>query len=174
MTFQHYYSENQFELYAKKLGEKYPLLSNPLLTDVLLKDSGLKLATVQQSFNNYLKELHSIEENLSNTITNLVGHSYKIEVHDYDIKLYNIPTSLITVGREYLNALSILLNQNSFLNDSFVLLSQGRQGSDGTSMIKRSSSGKLSMTGNNMIITVLIYPFLHDGLIKISTFILEK
>ena len=169
-----YYSENQFELYAKKLGEKYPLLSNPLLTDVLLKDSGLKLATVQQSFNNYLKELHSIEENLSNTITNLVGHSYKIEVHDYDIKLYNIPTSIITVGREYLNALSILLNQNSFLNDSFVLLSQGGQGSDGTSMIKRSSSGELSMTGKNMILTVLIYPFLHDGLIKISTFILEK
>ena len=53
-------------------------------------------------------------------------------------------------------------------------MSQGRQGSDGTSTIKRSSSGKLSMTGNNMIITVLIYPFLHDGLIKISTFILEK
>ena len=170
-----FYSENLFEVHAKKLGEKYPLLSKPLLTDVLLKDSELKLSTVIQSFNNYLKELHSIEESLSNTITDLVGRSYKIEVHNEDIKLYNIPTSIITVGREYLNTLQILLKNNSFLSDYFVLLSKREQKyNDVISSIKRSTIGELSMTSKHMILTVLIYPFLHDGLIKISTFILEK
>ena len=122
-----YNSENLFENYSKELRIKYPTLRNPLLSQVLLKDSELKLNTVIQSFNNYLKELHSIEESLSNQITNLMGYSYKIEVHKEQILLYILPVSIITVGREYLNALSILLNNNSFLNEYFILLSKGEE-----------------------------------------------
>ena len=169
-----YNSENLFENYSKELGIKYPTLSNPLLSQVLLKDSELKLNTVIQSFNNYLKELHSIEESLSNQITNLMGYSYKIEVHKEQILLYNLPVSIITVGREYLNALSILLNNNSFLNEYFILLSKGEESVDNTTTVKRSTEGELSMTGKSMILTILIYPFLHDGLITISEFILDK
>ena len=167
-------SENLFEVHAKKLGEKYPLLNNPLLTDILLKDSQLKLDTVIKSFNNYLKELHSIETSLSNTITDLIGHSYQVQERNDSIILYNIPTSIITVGRQYLNALWILLNNDSFVSYHYVLLSQAEERPDGTTTIKRSNSGEITMAGKNMILTVLIYPFLHDGLIQISTFILEK
>ena len=167
-------SENLFEVHAKKLGEKYPLLNSPLLTDILLKDSQLKLDTVIKSFNNYLKELHSIETSLSNTITDLIGHSYQVQERNDSIILYNIPTSIITVGRQYLNALWILLNNDSFVSYHYVLLSQAEERPDGTTTIKRSNSGEITMAGKNMILTVLIYPFLHDGLIQISTFILEK
>ena len=166
-------SENLFANYSKNLGKKYPLLAKPLINEVILKDSELKLKTVIQSFNNYLKELHSIEENLSNIITDLMGSSYKIEVHEDKIVLYKLPTSIITVGREYLNALSILLNDNAFLDNYFILLSKGDNDNGNTTSVKRSTKGKLSMTGKHMILVILIYPFLHDGLIKISEFILK-
>ncbi len=39
--------------------------------------------------------MHSIEENLSNTITNLLGLSYNVETYSEDIKLYNIPQVLL-------------------------------------------------------------------------------
>ena len=168
-----YISENIFENYSRILGEKYPSLREPLLSQVLLKESELKLMTVIQSFNNYLKELHSIEKSLSNQITDLMGISYKLEVHDEYILLYKLPVSIITLGREYLNDLSILLNNNSFLGDYFVLLSKGEPVNNITT-VKRSTKGELSMTGKNMILTILTYPFLHDGLIKISNFILNK
>ena len=168
-----FYSENLFETYSKLLGEKYPTLKEPLLSQILLKDSEFKLTTVIQSFNNYLKELHSIETSLSNQITDLMGRSYKIEVHQDFILLYNLPVSIITVGREYLNALSILLNNNSFLDEYFILLSKGDIIDNNTS-VKRSTEGELSMTEKSMILTILIYPFLHNGLIKISNFILDK
>ena len=167
-------SENLFANYSKNLGKKYPLLAKPLINEVILKDSELKLKTLIQSFNNYLKELHSIEENLSNIITDLMGSSYKIEVHEDKIVLYKLPTSIITVGREYLNALSILLNDNAFLDNYFILLSKGDNDNGNTTSVKRSTKGKLSMTGKHMILVILIYPFLHDGLIKISEFILDK
>jgi hypothetical protein len=167
-------SENLFANYSKNLGKKYPLLAKPLINEVILKDSELKLKTVIQSFNKYLKELHSIEENLSNIITDLMGSSYKIEVHEDKIVLFKLPTSIITVGREYLNALSILLNDNAFLDNYFILLSRGDNDNGNTTSVKRSTKGELSMTGKNMILVILIYPFLHDGLIKISEFILDK
>ena len=168
-------SENLFANYSKNLGKKYPLLAKPLINEVILKDSELKLKTVIQSFNNYLKELHSIEENLSNIITDLMGSSYKIEVHEDKIVLYKLPTSIITVGREYLNALSILLKDNAFLDNYFILLSRGDNDNGNTTSVKRSTKGEqLSMTGKSMILVILIYPFLHDGLIKISEFILDK
>ena len=118
--------------------------------------------------------MHSIEENLSNIITDLMGSSYKIEVHEDKIVLFKLPTSIITVGREYLNALSILLNDNAFLDNYFILLSRGDNDNGNTTSVKRSTKGELSMTGKNMILVILIYPFLHDGLIKISEFILDK
>ena len=167
-------SENLFQEYSELLGEKYEILKKPLLSDILLKDSEIKLETVIQSFNNYLKELHSIEKSLSNTISNLIGRSYKIEIREEDIVLYNIPTNIITVGREYLNALSILINDNSFLNDSYILLSRQDSKYNNEIIVRRSTKGEVSMTGKSMILTILIYPFLHDGLIKISEFILDK
>ena len=39
--------------------------------------------------------MHSIEENLSNIITDLMGSSYKIEVHEDKIVLFKLPTSII-------------------------------------------------------------------------------
>ena len=167
-------SQNLFANYSEILAEKYPYLKTKLLNEILLQDSEQKLKTVIQSFNNYLKELHSIEESLSNQITNLMGYSYKIEVHQDLILLYKIPTSVITVGREYLNALAILLDNNTFLNDYFILLSKGDQLINNATTVKRSTVGELSMTGKNMILVILIYPFLHDGLITISEFILDK
>ena len=166
-------TEDLFQNYSRKLGEKYEILKQPLLSDILLKDSDTKLITVIQSFNNYLKELHSIEESLSNQITNLIGKSYKIEVHDNKILLYNLPTSIITVGREYLNVLSILLDNNTFLSYYFILLTKGESYNNITT-VKRETEDELLMTGKAQILTILIYPFLHDGLTKISDFILDK
>ena len=166
-------TEDLFQNYSRKLGEKYEILKQPLLSDILLKDSDTKLITVIQSFNNYLKELHSIEESLSNQITNLIGKSYKIEVHDNKILLYNLPTSIITVGREYLNVLSILLDNNTFLSYYFILLTKGESYNNITT-VKRETEDELVMTGKAQILTILIYPFLHDGLTKISDFILDK
>ena len=164
---------NLFQNYSEYLGAKYPLLRKNLINEVLLKDSNIKLTTIIQSFNNYLRELHSIEENLSKQITDLTGKSYKIEVQDDKIILYNMNINLISMGREYLNSLSILLNDNSFLNEYFILLSKE---SDNNNVItaKRSANGELSMTGKNMILVILTYPFLHDGLKTIAEFILEK
>ena len=166
--------ENLFETYSKKLGEKYELLKSPLLSEILLKDAGNKLLTVIQSFNNYLKESRSIEENLSNSISNLIGLSYKIEIHEEDIILYTLPTSTTTIGREYLNILSILLNENCFLNDTFILLSRQESKSDNSISVKRSTKGDISMIRKSMILMILIYPFLEDGLFQISEFILDK
>ena len=166
-------TEDIYRLYSEKLGEKYPVLQNPVLSDLLLLDASTKLVTVIQSFNNYLKELHSIEENLSNQITNLMGKSYKIEVMNERILLYNLPTSIITIGREYLNSLSILLDNNSFLTENFILLTKAAPYNNIT-CVNRDSKDELSMTGKSQILLLLIYPFLHDGLTKISDFILDK
>ena len=66
------------------------------------------------------------------------------------------------------------MNDNAFLDNYFILLSKDDNDNDNTTSVKRSTKGKLSMTGKHMILVILIYPFLHDGLIKISEFILDK
>lgn len=166
-------TNNLFKDYTKEIGSKYNLLNKVLLSDLLLTDTQNKLSSIITSFNDYQKELHNLEEGLSNTITGLQGKSYKLKVEEDKLYFYKLDVSLISIGREYLNVLSILLNNNSFTGTHFYLMS-AKELVGNMRTVARSRTGEVSILNKNMILLLLTYPFLHDGLFKISNFILDQ
>ena len=168
-----YQTNNLFDDYSYNLGQNHTLMSQTNLSHILLLDAQDQLSSIIEAFNNYLKELHSLEKGLSNKITNLMGKSYKLKVVDDKLFFYKLDTSLISIAREYLNVLSILLENNTFVDTFFYLMSAGDLVGNLRTM-ERSNSGTLGKMSKNMILLLLTYPFLHNGLFTISSFILNQ
>ena len=167
------HTNNLFDDYSYNLGKKHDLMSKTNLSYILLLDAQAKLSSIINAFNDYLKELHKLERDLSNRITNLIGKSYKLKVVDDKLYFYKLDTALISIGREYLNILSILLEENAFLNTSFYLMSAGALEGNLRHM-DRSNIRIVDKMSKNMILLLLTYPFLHNGLFTISSFILNQ
>ncbi len=166
-------SNNLFEEYCKNLGSNYDLMSKVYLNRILLIDTQEKLSSIMTSFNEYQKEIHLLGEDISKKIESLKGNSYKLNIIEQNMFFYKFETSLTSLGREYLNILSILLENNSFIGEYFNLMSAGPEVGN-TRTVERSNKGELNELNKNMILLLLIYPFLYNGLFTISNFILRQ
>ena len=166
-------TNNLYEDYCKDLGKKYDLLSKVPLSEILLIDTQEKLSTIISSFNDYQKEIHLLGEDISKQIADLKGVSYKLKVEGDKLFFYKLEISLISLGREYLNILSVLLENNAFLDIFFSMMSSGPLVNNVRTM-DRSRIGEISELKKNMILLLLTYPFLYNGLFTISTFILDQ
>ena len=164
---------NLFEEYSSILGKKYNILSKVNLSTILLIDTQGKLSSIIESFNEYQKELYNLEEGLSRSIKDLSGKSYKIKVEDDKLFFYKLDVTLLSVAREYLNVLSVLLEDNAFTNTYFHLLSAGELIGN-QRIIYRSNSGEVNDLSKNMLLLLLTYPFLHNGLFSIAGLIFNQ
>ena len=164
---------NLFEEYSNNLGKKYNSLSQLNLSTFLLIDAQEQLSSIITSFNDYQKELYSLGEELSNKIENLMGKTYKLKVEEDKLFFYKLDINILSIGREYLNILTALLENNNFTEIYFQLMSAGDL-VDNMRTIYRSNSGDINSLGKNMILLLLTYPFLHNGLFTISSLILNK
>ena len=165
-------ANNLFEEYSNNLGKKYNSLSQLNLSTILLIDAQEKLPTIIESFNDYQKELNSLDEDFSSKIIKLMGKSYKLKIEEDKLFFYKLDISILSIGREYLNILSIILENNNFTKTYFQLLSAGDLVGN-LRTVYRSNSGEINNLSKNMILLLLTYPFLHNGLFTISSIILD-
>ena len=164
---------NLYEEYSKNLGIKYDYMSKLNLNKFLLLDTQKKLSTIITSFNDYQKEIHLLGEEMSNKIGQLKGKSYKLNTVQNELFFYKLDINLVSLGREYLNILSVLLENNAFVDEYFNLMSPGPDVGNMKTLI-RSNEGEINELDKNMILLLLVYPFLYNGLFTISSFILNQ
>ena len=166
-------TNNLFEDYSYSLGLKYNILSKVNLSTIILIDTQEKLFSISESFNDYQKELYNLEEGLSKSIKSLMGKSYKIKVESDILYFYKLDVSLLSISREYLNVLTALLKNNDFTDTYFHLLSAGELIGN-QRIIYRSNSGVVNELSKNMLLLLLTYPFLHNGLFSIAGLIFNQ
>jgi hypothetical protein len=161
---------NIYELFSIEISTKSPLFEQLHIYKVVLEEITAKYGKVMEDFDNYKKSMFKLGDKVSKEISDIPGFSYTI-VEDDGLKFIKKRTDLIDLIRKYNNIIISLLENGAYYKELFLLINMGELIDDTRRIEVQTSDLEITTDEKNMLLLVLMYPFIHDGLKETSHFI---
>ena len=162
-----------YEEYSLKLAQRqnYTFLSQLNISKVIIKQVNDNLSPVITNFEAFHKEIYLLGTKLIGQISALESKTYSLTQENDKIYYIIEKTNLITLFRQYLNVLSILFNNDIYTKLNVSLLNFIKDQGLNKVQIGGQHTVVLNESIKNMMLVLLMYPNIHDGLNNIVTIV---
>ena len=164
--------ENIYEIYSKEIYKFDPIFKDILLNTMIIKELKSKFGSVMNSFDNYKKYMFKLGSQVSGEISALRGYSYSLVEEGNGLKFIKKETNLIDLIRQYNNIIVSVLENDAY-KEEYSLLSFGELVDNSRKIILQNQKTEINSNTKDMLLLILMYPFIHDGL-KETSHLIEK
>ena len=155
---------NVYELYSKEISEyDHAFIQLPiyLLIQAEIKS---KYGKIMLAFDDYKKSMFKLGSKISGQISALTGYSYSFIQENNKLRFIKQPTNLIDLIRQYNNIIVTLLENNAFSHEIFSLINMGPLEGNSRSIYLQDDELDVNQNTKDMLLLLLMYPFMHEGL----------
>ena len=164
---------NVYEIFSEEISINKPIFKKCLLYEVILTEIKVKYEKIMEAFDNYKKSMYKLGSKVSNEISALEGFTYTLLDDINGLKISKKKTNLIDLIRQYNNIIVSLLENSAIKTEIFSLISFGELEDDSRKIIPENNNITITINKKDMLLLILMYPFIHDGL-KETSHLIEK
>ena len=167
---------NVFEKYSELICDYDPIFKEKYLYEIILAEIKNKYPRIMNSFENYKKSMFKLGSKVSGEISAIQGYSYSlVEDEKGLLNFIRKQTNLIDLIRQYNNIIISLLENNVFISKSFSLISFDALNISSTYIKMQHPLDPNENNSNlkDMLLLILMYPFIHEGL-KTTSHLIEN
>ena len=164
---------NVYELYANEISaydDTFTKLPIHLLIQAEIKS---KYGKIMLAFDDYKKSMFKLGSKISGQISALNGFSYSFIEENNKLRFIKQRTNLIDLIRQYNNIIVTLLENNAYSQEIFSLINMGPPDGNSRSIYLQDDALDVNQNTKDMLLLLLMYPFMHDGL-KDTSHLIEK
>ena len=143
-----------------------------MINYVIIDELKAKFGNVMNSFDNYKKFMFKLGSQVSGEISALRGYSYSLVEEANGLKFIRKETNLIDLIRQYNNIIVSLLENDAY-EEEYSLLTFGELENNSRKLILQNEKTEINSNTKDMLLLILMYPFIHDGL-KQTSHLIEK
>ena len=166
---------NVYEKYSELICDYNPIFKEEYLYKIVLTEIKVKYPKIMNAFENYKKSMFKLGSKVSGEISAIQGYSYSLVEDTNGLRFIKKRTNLIDLIRQYNNIIVSLLENNAFITEIFSLLNFGELKDDSRSIKLQKPLDPNENNSNikDMLLLILMYPFIHDGL-RETSHLIEK
>ena len=163
---------NIYKIYSREIMIYNPIFEKILLYELIIRELKVKYGRIMEAFDNYKKSMFKLGSEVSGEISALVGFSYSLVEDNKGLKFIKKPTNLIDLIRQYNNIIVSLLENDAY-KEEYSLLTFGELKDNSRTLILQNGREEVNTNSKNMLLLILMYPFIHDGL-KQTSHLIER
>ena len=159
---------NVYILYSNEISNYSELFKELPVYKLILTEIKAKYDDVMLAFDDYKKSMFKLGAKVSGKISALNGYSYSLIEDNSGLKFIKQQTNLIDLIRQYNNIIVTLLQNKAYETEIFSLINMGPLINNSRSIIIQDKSLAFNQNTKDMLLLILMYPFIHDGLKETS------
>ena len=165
---------NMFEKYSNSVANVDPILKEVPIYKLIQTEIKMKYAKIMNDFYEYKKEMFILGSEVSEHISSISGYSYSL-IDDSDGSLHFVKkkTDLIDLIRQYNNIIVKFLQNEAYINDLFSIVDIGEKRNGLSYLYFHNKKEVISADVKDMILLILMFPFIHEGL-KQTSYLIEE
>ena len=159
---------NVYELYSNEISEYNDIFIKLPIYSLIQAEIKSKYGKIMSAFDDYKKSMFKLGSKISGQISALTGYSYSFIQENNKLRFIKQPTNLIDLIRQYNNIIVTLLENNAFSHEIFSLINMGPLEGNSRSIYLQDNTIDVNQNTKDMLLLLLMYPFMHDGLQETS------
>jgi len=164
---------NVYEIYSNETVEYSDVFIELPIYLLIQAEIKSKYGKIMLAFDDYKKSMFKLGSKISGQISSLNGYSYSFIEENNKLRFIKQPTNLIDLIRQYNNIIVTLLENNAYSSETFSLINMGPLIGNSRSIYLQDDSLEVNQNTKDMLLLLLMYPFIHDGL-KETSHLIEK
>ena len=162
---------NVYEMFSEEISDYNALFKQLPIYELVLEEINAKYGKIMDSFDTYKKSMYKLGSRVSEEISSIEGYSYTLVEEKNRLKFIKKGTNLIDLIRQYNNIIVTLLHNKAYEKEIFSLLTFGELVNNTREIfLEQNINGENEISPNkkDLLLLILMYPFIHDGLKKTS------
>ena len=164
---------NMFQKYSESVEDIDPMLKEVPVYLLLQKEIEMKYSKIMNDFYEYKKEMFIMGSDVSDHISAISGYSYSLVEDVIGIYFVKKKTDLIDLIRQYNNIIVTFLENKAYTLEIFALTTFIKRTDDSSYLTFHHRADEIDDSLKDMILLILMYPFIHEGL-KQTSYLIEE
>ena len=176
-NYKYYSSENpngtnMFQIYSEKVENIDPILKAVPIYLLLQTEIKMKYSKIMNDFYEYKKEMFIMGSDVSEHISSISGYSYSL-IEDNGLYFVKSKTDLNDLIRKYNNIIVTFLDNQAYTRELFSIVNIGERFGDSAYLYFHNIHEEIDSDLKDMILLILMCPFIHEGL-KETSYLIEE
>ena len=162
---------NVYKMYSDEISDRSILFKRVPIYEIVLAEIKAKYGRIMVAFDEYKKSMYKLGSEISREISALEGFTYSLIEDKEGLRFIKKQTNLIDLIRQYNNIIVTLLENNAYQKEIFSLITFGEEKNNSRHIIMEknpNSENDITPEKKDLLLLILMYPFIHDGLKKTS------
>ena len=164
---------NMFQKYSERVENIDPILKEVPVYLLLQKEIEMKYSKIMNDFYEYKKEMFIMGSDVSEHISSIKGYSYSLIEDNDGLFFVRRKTDLMDLIRQYNNIIITFLENKAYTEELFSLVTIGKRIGDSAYLDFYNLNQTIDSELKDMILLILMYPFIHEGL-KETSYLIEE
>ena len=163
---------NMYQKYSNEVQDIDPIFIDVPIYKLIQTEIRMKYSKIMNDFYEYKKEMFILGSDVSDHISSISGYSYSL-IEDNGLYFIKRKTDLIDLIRQYNNIIITFLQNGTYTNELFCLVNIGEKINGSTYLEFHNKNEIIDRNLKDMILLILIFPFIHEGL-KQTSYLIEE
>ena len=163
---------NMYQKYSEEVEAVDPIFKEVPIYKLIQKEIQMKYGKIMNDFYEYKKEMFILGSEVSEHISSINGYSYSL-VEDNGLYFIKRKTDLTDLIRQYNNIIVTFLANETYTKELFSIVTIGERINGSAYLYFHNENEIIDQDLKNMILLILIFPFIHEGL-KETSYLIEE
>ena len=163
---------NMYQKYSEEVEAVDPIFKEVPIYKLIQKEIQMKYGKIMNDFYEYKKEMFILGSEVSEHISSINGYSYSL-VEDNGLYFIKRKTDLTDLIRQYNNIIVAFLANETYTKELFSIVTIGERINGSAYLYFHNKNEVIDQDLKNMILLILIFPFIHEGL-KETSYLIEE
>ena len=163
---------NMFGEYSRAIQEVDPLFIDVPIHRLIQTEIKMKYAKIMNDFYEYKIEMFALGPDVSEHISSISGYTYSL-VEENGLYFVKKKTDLTDLVRQYNNIIVKFLENEAYKTELFSIVNIGERINGSAHLLFHNVNEEIDPDLKDMILLILIFPFIHEGL-KQTSYLIEE
>ena len=163
---------NMFQKYSESVKDVDIILEQVPIYKLIQTEIKMKYSKIMNDFYEYKKEMFILGSDVSEHISSISGYSYSL-IEDNGLYFVKRKTDLIDLIRQYNNIIVTFLQNGTYTKELFSIVNIGERKNGSAYLYFYNENEVIDPDLKSMILLILMYPFIHEGL-KQTSYLIEE
>ena len=164
---------NMYQKYSEEVEIIDPIFKEVPVYKLIQTEIRMKYGKIMNDFYEYKKEMFILGSEVSEHISSINGYSYSLVEENNGLYFIKRKTDLTDLIRQYNNIIVTFLANETYLEELFSIVNIGERINGSAHLIFHNKNETIDSNLKNMILLILIFPFIHEGL-KETSYLIEE
>jgi K+/H+ antiporter YhaU regulatory subunit KhtT len=162
-----------YQKYSEEVEIIDPIFKEVPIYKLIQTEIRMKYGKIMNDFYEYKKEMFILGSEVSEHISSINGYSYSLVEENNGLYFIKRKTDLTDLIRQYNNIIVTFLANETYLEELFSIVNIGERIDGSAHLIVHNKNETIDSDLKNMILLILIFPFIHEGL-KETSYLIEE